>query len=501
MREWEIGAVENIHGALPYIPFAPILALVGVGVNRIVKLRLTRNPVYILAHTPSNIAAFQAAVPPSDSEAGESLPSDLMALSLEDLMGLRVGSRAEPDRDDARQERGRPQETLPAVAPAVAVPGGGSARPAGPEPRCGDLPADLTALSLAQLMNLPLRAPQPEPDEEPEVAEDGDEDGETVPAVAQIEAGLGPAGAEAPPPPPATAGAAFSAPDLDGDAESDPEGPVDSPGQGAPEGPDALEGTAPPSTAGAVQFAAHLDAHGHAGPGSAAAFGTFGPASGSGDLVLTGGAGDDVLTGGAGDDVLTGGAGNDSLRGFAGSDSLTGNGGADTLIGDAGQDTLLGGAGDDTRSGGNGKDLLDGGAGDDTLNGGNGMDTLLGGAGDDSLVWDNVDGIIDGGDGQDTLLAGGGDVKLTSYTGAITSIERVEMSGDGAGTCLTLDVQDVLDMNLADTLTISGDVGDNLEAGSGWTDGGVVGGFQVYTQGLVTLAVDLDVAVNADITF
>ena len=38
MREWEIGAVENIHGALPYIRFAPILALVGVGVNRIGKL-------------------------------------------------------------------------------------------------------------------------------------------------------------------------------------------------------------------------------------------------------------------------------------------------------------------------------------------------------------------------------------------------------------------------------------------------------------------------------
>ena len=39
MREWEIGAVENIHGALPYIRFAPILALVGVGVNRIGKIQ------------------------------------------------------------------------------------------------------------------------------------------------------------------------------------------------------------------------------------------------------------------------------------------------------------------------------------------------------------------------------------------------------------------------------------------------------------------------------
>ena len=42
MREWEIGAVENIHGALPYNRFAPILALVGVGVNRIGKVRTIR---------------------------------------------------------------------------------------------------------------------------------------------------------------------------------------------------------------------------------------------------------------------------------------------------------------------------------------------------------------------------------------------------------------------------------------------------------------------------
>ena len=43
MREWEIGTAENIHGALPYIRFAPILALVGVGVNRIGKARSTIN--------------------------------------------------------------------------------------------------------------------------------------------------------------------------------------------------------------------------------------------------------------------------------------------------------------------------------------------------------------------------------------------------------------------------------------------------------------------------
>ncbi len=407
-------------------------------------------------------------------------------------MGLRVGSHADPDRDDAPRERDRPQETLPAVAPAVAVPAGRAAGPAGAEPWGGDLPADLTALSLAQLMNLPLRASQTEPEAESEVTEDGAEDGETVPAVAQTQAGRGSEAAAAPPPP-AAAGAAFSAPDLAGDGEADPEGPVDSLGRGEPDGDDALEGTALPGTAGAVQFAALLDAQDHGGPDSAAAFGSFGPAPGGGGNLN--------LIGGAGNDVLAGGPGDDSLRGLAGDDSLTGRGGADTLIGDAGQDTLLGGAGDDTLEGGNGKDTLDGGAGNDRLDGGNGKDTLLGGAGDDNLVWDQVDGVIDGGAGDDTLLAGGADVRLTSYSGAITSIERIDLSGDGAGTRLTLDAQDLLDMNSADALTVSGDVGDSLEAGTGWTDLGVIGAFHVYTQGLATLEVGLDVTVNPDIAF
>ena len=53
MREWEIGAVENIHGALPYIRVAPILALVGVGViptvidqNPCAHLRMPRDMIF-----------------------------------------------------------------------------------------------------------------------------------------------------------------------------------------------------------------------------------------------------------------------------------------------------------------------------------------------------------------------------------------------------------------------------------------------------------------------
>ena len=135
------------------------------------------------------------------------------------------------------------------------------------------------------------------------------------------------------------------------------------------------------------------------------------------------------------------------------------------------------------------------------MDGGNGKDTLDGGLGNDSLVWDKADDVIDGGGGQDALLADGEDIDLTTYSGAITGIEQVEMSGDGAGSRLTLDVQDVLDMSETDILTVSGDAGDSIDAGTGWIDGGVVGAVHVYTQGPATLEVDLDVTVNPDITF
>ena len=65
---------------------------------------------------------------------------------------------------------------------------------------------------------------------------------------------------------------------------------------------------------------------------------------------------------------------------------------------------------------------------------------------------------------------------------------------------VTLAAQDVLDMSDTDTVTITGDAGDSLQAGTGWTDGGISGGFHTYTQGLATLLVDTDVTVNGDIT-
>ena len=84
-------------------------------------------------------------------------------------------------------------------------------------------------------------------------------------------------------------------------------------------------------------------------------------------------------------------------------------------------------------------------------------------------------------------------------------IERVDLEGEGMNTAMTLSVQDVLNATDGnDTLTIVGDAGDSLDAGSGWTDMGTDGnGNQIYGQSVgatwATLVVDTDIAVNADI--
>ena len=61
-------------------------------------------------------------------------------------------------------------------------------------------------------------------------------------------------------------------------------------------------------------------------------------------------------------------------------------------------------------------------------------------------------------------------------------------------------MSDVLDMSDTDILTVDGDTGDSIDAGTGWTDGGIAGAYHVYTQGLATLNLDTDMTVNADIT-
>jgi Ca2+-binding RTX toxin-like protein len=266
----------------------------------------------------------------------------------------------------------------------------------------------------------------------------------------------------------------------------------------------------------------------------------------SGDDTLSGGDGDDTIDGGSGVDILIGGAGADDLDGGSGSDdtasyvgssagvnvslttgsgsggdaagdtlsdienligsdyndTLTGNstgGGANTLDGGLGDDTLSGEGGHDVLNGGAGNDSMDGGSGNDTLDGGAGNDTLDGGAGVDILIWDSADTSIDGGTGTDTLLIDSGDVDLTSFGGTIAGLEVIDLETDTGANAITLTVSDVLGMSDTDVLTIDGDSGDSIDAGTGWTDAGVSGDYHVYTQGLATLNVDIDMTVNVDI--
>ncbi len=146
-----------------------------------------------------------------------------------------------------------------------------------------------------------------------------------------------------------------------------------------------------------------------------------------------------------------------------------------------------------------GNDILYGGAGNDTLDGGDQADTLDGGTGNDILSWDSADTAIDGGSGTDTLRVAGGDVDLIAFAGTIQGIEQIDLEADAGANNLTLTMSDVLNMSDTDILTVDGDTGDSINAGTGWTDGGVAGGYHVYTQGLATLNVDTDVTVNLDI--
>ncbi len=179
--------------------------------------------------------------------------------------------------------------------------------------------------------------------------------------------------------------------------------------------------------------------------------------------------------------------------------AIEGGAGDDTLNGTNSVDFIFGYGGDDTLSGRNGDDTIYGGDGNDTLNGQGGSDALFGGAGDDILVWDSIDTTIDGGSGTDTLNASGADVDITTFAGTFTGIEQIDLSAVG-NQSVTLTAQDVLDMSDTNTVTIVGGSPDTVDAGTGWTDGGISGGFHSYTQGLATLLVDTDVAVNGDIT-
>jgi hypothetical protein len=222
----------------------------------------------------------------------------------------------------------------------------------------------------------------------------------------------------------------------------------------------------------------------------------FGAASG-GNVYLSGG--NDVFDNTETQtvsDYVDGGDGNDTMWSGDGLDTLIGGTGNDALNGERGADQLDGGSGADTLSGGDGDDLLEGGAGVDHLSGGNG---------DDTLVWRDADALLSGDAGTDTLRISGGNIDLSTLAGIASSIERIDLATGAAANAVTLTAGDVINLSSTDILTVTGTVADSVNAGSGWTDGGLDGfGNHVFTKLVgptqATLVINQDVTVNPDIT-
>jgi nitrogen fixation protein FixH len=225
----------------------------------------------------------------------------------------------------------------------------------------------------------------------------------------------------------------------------------------------------------------------------------------SGLVTLTITAVGNIIQGTSGSEVLNGSNLKDDINALGGSDTVHAGNGNDYVDGGDGSDTLRGGNDNDWLYGGSdaSSDDLEGGNGNDYLDGGVGSDILRGQNGSDILVWNDIESTADGGQGSDALLVGTVTLNIGSLLGNLASIEAIDLKQQAIATSVTLSASDVITLSDTDTLTITGTAADSLNAGTGWTDGGVSGGFHIYTKSvsgtLATLNIDIAVTVNADI--
>ncbi|MBF0185243.1 MAG: FG-GAP repeat protein, partial [Magnetococcales bacterium] len=158
--------------------------------------------------------------------------------------------------------------------------------------------------------------------------------------------------------------------------------------------------------------------------------------------------------------------------------------GAITFLGSGGNDFL--------NAGTSAAESFAAGNGNDSMIGGGGADVFYGGAGSDTIIVPNTGfQLVDGGSGSDTLsFSGTGlSINLSSLRGRIQGIETIDITGSGNNslTITALDLRNLSDTG--NTLTVEGNAGDCVIYGSGWSDGGIVAGYHVYTQGQATLRV------------
>jgi hypothetical protein len=168
---------------------------------------------------------------------------------------------------------------------------------------------------------------------------------------------------------------------------------------------------------------------------------------------------------------------------------------------------ILGGnfTGSVTQSGTEDVDALVGTASDDAFVAGRSNDSLVGAGGADVLYCGPEDDVveivdaafarIDGGTGEDTLAwqASGATLDLSVLPDdVIVGIEIIDITGSGDNG-LVLELRDLLWISgTSHTLTVTGDLGDALEAdlvGGGFVDLGSAGGFTEYGNGVSTVLV------------
>jgi VCBS repeat-containing protein len=171
-----------------------------------------------------------------------------------------------------------------------------------------------------------------------------------------------------------------------------------------------------------------------------------------------------------------------------------------TLPADAAAASKAGYDESNTFNGGDGDDTVIGGGLNDLIAGGTGADSLSGGAGDDAFEWDPNDA-VDGGSGIDTVVSDVGDVDLTTAGLIVLNIEQIDLGVGTGSNKLTLSAQDVVDVTAASTLTVLGDASDSVNAGTGWSFDGFIGGFDQYSHAGVgaILRIDPTIGVNPDI--
>ena len=124
----------------------------------------------------------------------------------------------------------------------------------------------------------------------------------------------------------------------------------------------------------------------------------------------------------------------------------------------------------------------------DTLDGGDGADIIKGGKGADNIVFDEADTHIDGGAGDDTLLISNDVLDFSALAdGTIENVEKLDLNAADTQS-VSLNLDDVLDMTDGNNiLEVTGGEGDEVTfvgvqgPGADWSHAG--GGLFTHVNG------------------